>query len=255
MPVFKINHTILGRLLGLAFVLVAASAQAREETQQFLELYEGLLRSHVQSVTQSEIPFAGVDYDTWGEDERHNRALEHLLAQGPSPEGSKEEQMAYWINAYNFLTVDLIIRENERESIRNLGGLFSSPWTKFSWAIEGRDYTLDFIEHDILRLMGDPRIHFAINCASISCPDLRSESYDAERLNEQLGDQVRETLANTGKGLFRDGNKIYVSKIFDWFAEDFDSGDVEGWVRRYADTPDQFSLRYLKYDWALNIVP
>ncbi len=254
MGAYRIKRLLLSVLLSLTFALGLSVTQAGAETRQFLSLYEGLLASHVRPATQSEIAFAGVDYDAWGEDPRHQRALEHLLRRGPPSDALEDVRMAYWINAYNFLTIDLIVRENERDSIRNLGGLFSSPWTKFEWAIEGQDYTLDFIEHEILRPMGDPRIHFAINCASVSCPDLRTEPYTAEKLDNQLDEQVQDMLANPGKGLWQDGNKIYVSKILDWFSEDFDDGDVEGWVRRYANTPDQFSLRYLKYDWALNLV-
>ena len=146
------------------------------------------------------------------------------------------------------------MREGERESIRNLGGLFSRPWTKFDWPVASLSYTLDFIEHNILRSLGDPRIHFAVNCASVSCPDLRTEPYRAVELDMQLDDQVRATLGNSSKGLRRDNSKIYASKIFDWFPEDFDGGDVKSWLRENADAGERFSLRYLRYDWSLNRV-
>lgn len=240
-------------VFALVFVPVALSTvRAGDRQEPFLNLYEELLRDHVRLVDGGEIPYAGVDYDGWSEDQRHQSALDLLLNANPPAGASENKQKAFWINAYNFLTIDLIVREGERESIRDLGGLFSSPWTKFSWEIAGREYTLDFIEHDILRPLGDPRIHFAINCASVSCPDLRGEAYQAEDLNVQLDDQVKQTLANPGKGLWREGDRVYVSKIFDWFDEDFNGGDVQGWLRENADISDQFSVRYLKYDWALN---
>ncbi|HKH21196.1 MAG TPA: DUF547 domain-containing protein, partial [Gammaproteobacteria bacterium] len=115
--------------------------------------------------------------------------------------------------------------------------MFTSPWQKYEWTIAGQSYTLDEIEHDILRPMGDARIHFAINCAALSCPDLRDEPYRASILDAQLDDQVRLTLKNPSKGFRKENGTVYVTKIMDWYSEDFDKGDVKSWLSRYLDTP------------------
>ena len=114
--------------------------------------------------------------------------------------------------------------------------------------------TLDEIEHQILRPMGEPRIHFAIVCASLSCPDLRREAFTAERLDAQLQEQTQAFLDNVSKGLQLAGTRVEVSQIFDWFEEDFDSaGGVEAFVRRYRELPDQIRLRAdIPYNWNLN---
>ena len=199
------------------------------------------------------ISYNGVDYAQWVGDPRHKKALELLLVQKPKAltgEGKK----AFWINAYNFLTIELIIHEGERESIKNLGSFFSGPWKRYDWSIGGHDYTLDDIEHIILRPMDDARIHFAINCASISCPDLRMESYRAEALDSQLDEQVKIALGNKEKVLRIENNTIFLSKIFSWFKKDFNDGDIKNWLRQYKDIDQGASIRFMNYNWSLNKV-
>lgn len=236
----------------LAIMLVTAQpAQAGESYDRFLSLYDGLLQAHVRPAEKNGIAYNGVDYDGWTADLRHKEALKLLLAENPDSY-SGDEKKAFWINVYNFLTVELIVREGERQSIKNLGGTFTSPWTRHSWELSGMDYTLDYIEHKILRPMGDARVHFAINCASASCPDLRLESYKADRLEQQLNEQVMVTLANEGKGLREDNGAVYVSKIFDWFSEDFKGGDVAGWLEGFKQIEPAADLKFMDYDWSLN---
>lgn len=228
--------------------LLPQAAQAGQDYAHFLNLYDGLLKAHVRPAEKDGIAYSGVDYAAWRNDIHHKQALAHLLAAPPV------ETKDYWINAYNFLTIDLIVRTGEKESIKNLGSTFQSAWRKYSWDIGGETYTLDQIEHEILRPMGDPRIHFAINCASVSCPDLKSEVYHAGKLDTQLDEQVRLTLANTGKGLRQNGQTVYVSKIFDWFADDFKNGNVRDWLLDYTTLELPFTLKFMDYDWSLNTV-
>lgn len=227
------------------------SAYAAQNYDKFLFLYDGLLKSYVAPTSSDNINYNGVNYDDWSKDSRHAQALKLLLSEDPKSR-TGDAQKAFWINAYNFLTIDLIIREAERDSIKNLGGVFSSPWKSNSWTIYETDYTLDYIENKILRPMGDARIHFAINCASISCPDLRTKAYRGENLNKQLDDQVRITLKNTGKGLLIDGDVIYASKIFDWFSEDFNNGDTKSWIKNFTPINPNAKLKFMNYDWSLN---
>ncbi|MBI1326202.1 MAG: DUF547 domain-containing protein [Alphaproteobacteria bacterium] len=236
-----------------AAALLSAPHAYADDYKTFLSLYDGLLQEYVSATEKDGVAYNGVDYDGWASDPRHKQTLKLLLAQNTGAfKGDKK--MAFWINAYNFLTIELIVREGERNTIKNLGGTFTSPWKNHSWTLSGTDITLDYIEHKILRPMGDARIHFAINCASVSCPDLRLESYRSETLNQQLNEQTMITLANEGKGLRIENGTIAVSKIFDWFKEDFKGGDVKGWLGDYKDIDQNASIEFMDYDWSLNKV-
>lgn len=249
---FKGRKKTAAAILAVMLAL-AQPAQAGESYGRFLSLYDGLLQTHVQPAEKDGIAYNGVDYEGWAADPRHGQALKLLLAESPASYTGGEKK-AFWVNAYNFLTVELIVREGERKSIKNLGGTFTSPWARHAWTLGGMDYTLDYIEHKILRPMGDARVHFAINCASVSCPDLRLESYKADRLEQQLNEQVKITLANEGKGLWEENGTVYVSKIFDWFSEDFKNGDVKGWLTDFKQIDQNASLKFMDYDWSLNKV-
>lgn len=166
------------------------------------------------------------------------------------------EKKAFWINAYNILTIDLIIRTQEQESIKNLGSIFSNPWKSHDWTINGRKYTLDEIEHQILRPMGDPRIHMAINCASLSCPDLADTPYIASTLDNQLDIQTKLFLDNDTKGMNNlTGTQVKLSMIFKWFAKDFggESGSIK-LANKYIASPlsSESTIEYFDYNWQLN---
>jgi hypothetical protein len=187
---------------------------------------------------------------------------------------SKPQQLAFLINAYNAYTVDLILtRYPDLESIRDLGSLLNSPWKKRFIALLGQPRSLDDIEHGMIRARGvydDPRIHMAVNCASIGCPALRPEAYVAQRLDAQLDDQVTRFMSDRTRNRFdATSGRLQVSRIFDWYGEDFRRGhrgidSVEAFLARYAtllaDRPaDQQAVRerkakisFLEYDWALN---
>jgi|TARA_R110002126_G_scaffold291807_1_gene459746 uncharacterized membrane protein YdjX (TVP38/TMEM64 family) len=241
-------------MLSLTLVAVFSFSQsgyADGDYQQFLTGYDGLLKSYITHERTKGIDYNGVDYDGWHSDPTHKAALKILLAQHPE-EFENDARKAFWVNVYNFLTVELILREGERTSIKNLGRLFSSPWKAHTWSLGGKDYTLDYIEHKILRPMGDARVHFAINCASLSCPDLRSEAYREEKLNNQFDEQVMRTLDNQGKGFKVENNTIYISKIFDWFSDDFSNGDVKTWLGNYKQVNQKYNIEFMDYDWSLN---
>jgi hypothetical protein len=174
------------------------------------------------------------------------------------------ERLAFYINAYNAYTVKLILInfENDRpvKSIKDIGGIFSGPWDIKLCRIGGKLYTLDNIEHDIIRpIFKDPRVHFAVNCASQSCPPLISEAYTGSQLENQL---LANTINFINNNEFNrlDGSTLYVSKIFKWFSEDFNN-DIVSFFRQYAhaglqsrlmELGDNISVKYLDYDWSLN---
>ena len=178
---------------------------------------------------------------------------------------SKPQRMAFLINAYNAFTVEKILtRYPNIKSIWDFGKVFGNPFKDDFFTLLGRKFTLDGIEHETLRKKGsydEPRVHFAVNCASIGCPMLREEAYVAERLDKQLEEQAARFLSDRSRNRAA-GGKLEVSKIFDWFKEDF--GQREQWFARYAkllsDDPAQqklvadgkASLSFLDYDWTLN---
>lgn len=222
----------------------------------YLDDYDGLLKDYVKPVKKDDIHYNGVDYDKWQFDKRHQRVRKILQKTDPDEFKTKAEKLAFWINAYNFFTIDLIIQRAERDSIKDLGGVVETVWERFRWDINGTQYTLDNIEHDIIRKMEEPRIHFALNCAAKSCPDLRNEAYRANKLNTQLNNQVVLTLNNKTKGFARENeqNLIYVSKVMEWYEDDFADGNLLLWLKPWKPlfVNGSTKIKFFPYDWSLN---
>jgi hypothetical protein len=169
---------------------------------------------------------------------------------------SRAEQVAFLINAYNAYTVEkILMRYPDIRSIWDFGKIFGNPFRDEFFSLLGRSMSLDGIEHGILRKRyREPRIHYAVNCASIGCPMLREEAYLAARLDEQLEEQARRFLSDRTRNRYRDA-RLEVSKIFDWYKEDFEPRAE--YFARYAGIlgiPQGASprLAFLDYDWALN---
>ena len=173
---------------------------------------------------------------------------------------SKEEKLSCWINVYNILAVKMVADNYPVESIKDVGNLFRPVWKRPAGVVAGKMRTLNEIEHEILREMGEPRIHVAIVCASVSCPDLRAEAFTPDRLDTQLDEQMKAFLVNPGKGLRYDAkkNRVYISAIFDWFEGDFKAqGGVIGYISRYLEPAVATKIKgaklsYLKYNWNVN---
>jgi hypothetical protein len=216
-------------------------------------LYRELLAKYVKEGV--------VDYQGFKKEEAKLDQYLKVLENADTKELSRNEQFAFYVNAYNAWTIKLILSGYPGvKSIKDLGSLFKNPWKKKICRIDGDIITLDDIEHKILRpRFKDPRVHFAINCASKSCPPLISGPYEGSKLDEQLDNSVRAFLNNPERN-YLEGNKLYVSKIFKWFSEDFNN-DVVGFFLRYAEgelkeklTKDRgkIKVKYLHYDWSLN---
>jgi hypothetical protein len=186
----------------------------------------------------------------------------------------RAQKLAFLINAYNAFTVEKILtRYPDLTSIRDFGTVIGNPWKDKFFTLLGKSQHLDGLEHDTIRARGvfdDPRIHFAVVCASVGCPMLREEPFEASRLDRQLDEQVVRFLGDRTRNRYADG-KLEVSKIFDWYEKDFSAGlrgirSVEHFLAMYAgllaDTPQdrrqieerRAKVRYLDYDWALNDV-
>ena len=168
---------------------------------------------------------------------------------------TRQQRIAFWINAYNVFTLKAIADRYPVRSIRQIRGV----WTGLRFRAASRELTLDDIEHRILRPeFKDARVHFAINCASVSCPALREEPYVAARLDAQLDEAARRYLASP-LGLQVRGHTLHVSSIFKWYGDDFAPAGIPGTIATYgppaaqqiARSPD-VRLRFLRYDWSLN---
>jgi hypothetical protein len=265
-----------------AFVLVIAAAASGSDAITADGEFDHTYTSYAEALQYVRPPL--VDYAALKE---HRGALDRAVAELASPAAAqepnwtREQRMAFWINAYNAFTLRVIVDHypiragwftlQPRNSIRQIDGV----WTELTWEAGGRTVTLDDIEHRILRpTFGDARIHFAVNCASMSCPPLADRPYRAESLDTQLDGAARTYLASA-EGLRIDGDTLRVSRIFDWYGEDFVprfaplvSGErdeteraILGVIGRYgppaavrlADS-GMARIAFLPYDWSLNDV-
>ena len=171
-----------------------------------------------------------------------------------------DEQLAYWMNAYNAFTVKLILMYYPLKSIKDIGPAVQVPYLNTPWQIKfikiGQQlYSLDNIEHDIIRKKYDePRIHFALVCAARSCPKLRNEAFVAAKLEAQLTTQTKSFLSEPTKNRFSEG-KAEISKIFKWYKGDFTKkAPLTSFINQYLAQPidPKASIRYTYYDWRLN---
>ena len=194
-----------------------------------------------------------------------NQYLVSLSGANPNVPAKREAKLAFWINAYNAVTVHGILREYPTTSIRNhtAKAIGYNIWHDLKLFVGGTPYSLDSVEHKVLRKMGEPRIHFGIVCASIGCPRLLNEAYTADKLNDQF--ELNSKYFFSRSQNFRydaNGRRFYMSAIMDWFGGDFGSSQadqlrrISGWLptaaAQSAATQNAVSISYLDYDWKLN---
>jgi hypothetical protein len=268
------RHRFIPRFtLLLALMLAAFQVQAAFDHRH--AAWDTLLKKHV--VLMSNGNASQVDYTGFKNDRATLKAYLDSLSAVPEADyqrWGKPQQLAFLINAYNAFTVELILtRYPELKSIKELGSLLQSPWKKVFFSLLGQERSLDDVEHNMIRTPGafdEPRIHAAVNCASVGCPMLRDEAFTAGRLDGQLEDSMRRFLADRSRSRFdAASNTLSVSMIFDWYKGDFEQGyqgfsSLDATFARYADalgdTPQTqaairkggLKIRYLEYDWALN---
>ncbi len=263
---------VFARVAALWLLVYAAPVHAEIDHQA----WTALLQEHVRVIDGGQA--TQVDYQGMNDDRAALRAYLDALAavsREDFEQWAQDEQLAFLINAYNAWTVELILTEYpDIDSIRDIGGWFGSPWGQDIVELFGERYTLDNVEHDMIRgwnRYNNPLIHFAVNCASIGCPALRNEAYTGEQLAAQLDEQTRLFLADRSRNRIEDG-RARVSEIFRWYPEDFEQGwmgyqRVGEFLADYASalgaTAEQadalrsgdMAIRYLDYDWALNDIP
>ena len=243
----------------LFFVVLSCVYLPFTSAYAYVDAYADMLQKYTQANQKSQgVTFQGIDYPSWGNDPRHKQIVEDILKTNTNGFMSDAEKMAFWIDAYNILTIDLIVREQETETIKNLGSFLTTPWQKHKWTVNGQAVTLDNIEHDILRPMGDARVHAVIVCASLSCPDLPMQPMQADTLDAQLDTAMRTFLENPTKGTYVKDGKLFVSSIFKWFTEDFETASQKGknaihaYVQNTMDTTYPNNIAYIPYNWDLN---
>lgn len=197
--------------------------------------------------------YAGLKKDSAAAFARYVQAIQGVT-NGEFNGWSANQQKAYLINAYNALTVKLILDNYPVKSIKKIGGLFTKPWSvKFFKLLGGQLEALDPIEHEFLRpKYKNHRIHAAVNCASYSCPPLRHTAFTADKLDAQLDEQMTVWLADAGRNQLG-ANPLKISKIFDWYKKDFEQwgGGVLAVVGKYG-KPAGRDIEYLDYNWDLN---
>ncbi len=223
-------------------------------------VWDGMLQKYVDEKGM-------VNYGAWKANSGDSQSLDQYLADlsQSNGNGSKEQQVAFWINAYNAVTVKGILREYPTTSIRNhTAKLFGyNIWKNLKLIVGGKQVSLDDMEHQVLRKMGEPRVHFAIVCASIGCPRLLNEAYVAQRLDEQLTANAKAFFADASKFRY-DANRqtFYISPILQWFGEDFGNSEparlkmiapyILDTTAFQAAVSGRGSMSFVDYDWGLN---
>ena len=202
----------------------------------------------------------GVKYSSWSKSrsdkETLNNYIESLSRAKPSSM-SRSKSQAFYINLYNAVTIKLILDHYPVKSIKKIGGVFGSPWKMKLVKVEGKELTLNDIEHGIIRpRYSDARVHFALNCASVSCPPLMSEAYTGNNVEKLL---TRATTSALKKGLWlkEKGNTLYVTKLFDWYRKDFENnnGSVAAFIVKYRPELEgrieKKDIKFMSYNWNL----
>jgi uncharacterized protein DUF547 len=239
-----------------SLLAVPAGAQTFDHTA-----FDELLKKHVVK--------GMVDYEAFAQAGSFKDYLQSLDHADVAKLGERE-RLAFWINAYNAYTIALVNKYEERGSIKNIAeGIgferAKGPWKQPVVQVGGKTYTLDEVENEIVRKQfHEPRVHFALVCAAMSCPLLRSEAYTGAKLDAQLDSQARSFILDDARGVWVDMDKavVHASRIFEWYRNDFGGSDaaVGRYLAQYhGDSPEKrllldrhFKMEYLDFDWTLN---
>ena len=243
------RHSRLTRLIGCAAALLICSSAAAN-TPSF-DVFDELLLQNVRS--------GFVNYDGFLADPRFESVVQTVGENSPAVVEGADNGLAFYINAYNALAIRGILNGNSPSSWWGRRKFFK----KQEFAVLGERISLETLEHERIVPLGDPRIHFAIVCASMSCPRLASRAYRADDINTQLHDAAVLFINDPVRNRFDVERRIaFVSMIFDWYEDDFATaaGSVQRYLARFVDNAeaqealraDEFELRFVEYDWNLN---
>jgi len=270
-----VNGKILSCLLAAVLMMSPTIVRAFDHQHRMLTQVLGDVVQLSPNKKQSRVNYALL----YKQPEQLNQYLAVLSAvkQSEYQLWTGDEQLSFLINAYNGFTLQLInqhyakFQNGQVESIKDLGSFFSSPWKQAFFTLLDEKHSLDNVEHDMIRVWFErPRIHAALVCAAVSCPPLRNQAFVADKLEQQLDDQMRQFLSDDQRNTINVGdNRVILSAIFKWYGEDFEKGQqgfnslkdlIKVYQEDMADDPLQltwlqkqnFSIRYLDYDWRLN---
>ena len=263
----------------LACALLAATGAPRAQPFDHAHAaWDALLKKHVRLIADgnaSQVDYRGLMAD------RAPLAdyLKRLSAVSPAQYGawSKAQQYAFLANAYNAFTIEKILtRYPNLKSIRDFGRVIGNPWKDEFFTLLGAKRSLDWIEHETIRAPGafdDPRVHVAVNCASIGCPMLGRDAFVAEKLDAQLDSLFRRFMSDRSRNRYDAGQQtVEISQLFDWYGKDFEQGhkgfaSLQDLTAKYADQladaaadrarlrAKSVPIRFVEYDWRLNDVP
>lgn len=252
------KQTIMTKIISILcisiFLSACINAQKNNSTAPGHEKWSALLQKYVG--TSGKVNYKAMKADKAKLDEY----LAILSKQKPAKNWSRNETLAFWVNAYNAFTVKLILDNYPLKSIKDLNPgvsliFINTIWDKKFFSIGGVKMSLNNIEHGILRKMSEPRIHFALVCASISCPKLLNTAYEVAVLDNQLHNAATTFLADNSKNQVN-ANRPKLSKIFDWFAGDFkvNRKSTIDFINQFTNTKidKNADIGYLDYNWNLN---
>lgn len=217
--------------------------------------YDDLLQKYVDDMGM-------VDYKGLGKERAKLKSyLKMLESNVPQKSWTEEEKLAYWINAYNAFTLELILDNYPVKSIKDIGAYIKIPFVNTPWDIKfinigDEEYDLNNLEHGIIRKeFEEPRIHFALVCAAVSCPKLQNRAYLPEKLDAQLTKAAKEFIGNPAKNEIKNGGKVKLSKLFNWYGGDFTKKmSLEEYISQYSDVKlnKGANIDWKDYDWTLN---
>ena len=219
------------------------------KAQELTSTYNSLLQKHVDS--NGNVNYAGLKND----ESKLDSYLESINKTTPSKNWSKNKIKAFWINAYNAYTLKLIIDNYPVKSINDINKSGKKPWDIAFVKVGGKTYTLNNVEHDILRKKySDPRIHVGVNCASISCPKLYNKAFTEKNIDSALTMLMKTFINDSKRNTISEGT-VQLSEIFNWFEKDFtQNGTLVTYLNKYSKTKINLFpfITYKKYNWNLN---
>ena len=264
-------------MFAIAWSLFAAAPNAQPSFDHTHAAWDALLRKHVKLVNEGRA--SQVDYKGFAQERAALSAyLQSLTAVTPEQYASwsKAQRYAFLANAYNAFTIEKVLtRYPNLKSIRDFGSVIGNPWKDRFFTLLGRSQHLDGIEHETMRAPGvfdDPRVHVAVNCASIGCPMLSNRAFTPDKLDAQLDELMTRFMSDRSRNRYNPQSKVVeFSRIFDWYGKDFEKGhkgfsSLNDVVTKYADQladtavdraqlrAGQVQIRFLEYDWSLNDV-
>jgi len=261
--------TIITTLAAICMLATAALPAAAAEIDygpyaKFLEDYTKA-DAVIDGVRLTAVDYRRATMNAHDISDSYAHSLAMFMMADPASLRTREEKVAFWINAYNMAAIKMIIDYYPVDSIRSTKiSLFTLPWKKEVLSVDGRRYSLHEIEHEILLgELQEPLAHFGVVCASVSCADLNTVPYTPDKVYGQLDAAARSFVNDTKKGVRIDRNNkvVYVSKIFDWGSDDFEKlGGVREVIAKYLVDPNDaeyvrnggYDLEYMEYDWSTN---